>query len=85
MKIKDMIVEYSLREEKDYKMDGKGPHGKGMGPGKGKGDCKGMQAAGATYKEYKKAVMNKFDAKNMKELGKEGAAFLDKYWKAKDE
>jgi len=44
-----------------------------------------MQANGATYDEYTKAVMKKFNAKNKKQLGKDGFAYLDKHWKAKDE
>jgi len=67
------------------KMDGTGPHGRGNGPGKGKKDCSGMQAAGASYKEYLAAVLNKFDKKSVKDLTDKERKFLDKGWKAKDE
>lgn len=85
MNLKEMILKNSLNEKRNYKLDGKGPHGKGDGPGEGKADCRKMQADGASYKEYKAAVMKRFNAKGMHDLGKEGIAYLDKYWKAKDE
>ena len=65
--------------------DGTGPHGRGLGPGKGRRDCSGMQAAGASYKEYLAAVLNKFGAKTIKDLSPKEKKFLDDNWKSKDE
>jgi hypothetical protein len=75
----------TLHELVEMRRDGTGPHGKGLGPGKGKGDCYGMQASGAKYKEYLAAVLHKFGKKSVKDLSEKERKFLDNGWKAKDE
>ncbi|RLD64466.1 MAG: hypothetical protein DRJ01_00570 [Bacteroidetes bacterium] len=86
MTLQEMLKERKgMRNNPQEKRDGTGPHGRGMGPGKGKKDCSGMQADGATYKEYLGAMLNKFGKKSVLKLSPKERKELDAGWKAKDE
>ena len=80
-----MTLDELIEARRVERRDGTGPHGRGMGPGGGKKDCSGMQANGATYKEYLTAMLHKFDKKTIKDLSKAERKELDAGWKAKDE